>query len=539
MASEYDEFVQRVRDIGRLHAVEALLEWDQEVTMPRQGVEPRAEQLALVAGLAHERLTDPRLGELLDKAAADVDGLDEGGPGAALLRAGAPAPAAADGAVATNIRETRRLHLRAVRVPTELVKRIAECSALAKDAWGQARQASDFARFEPHLSRLIDLKRELAACLGAEPARAAAPSAAASGAGSAPPHEPYDALLDEYEPGARAAELEALFSALARRSAALLRRIMASPHQPDMSLLARDYPIRQQKALSRELARALGFDFGAGRADVSVHPFCTTIGGPRDVRVTTRYNRRHLQASMYGTLHEVGHALYEQGLPAEHALTPRGSAVSLGIHESQSRMWENLVGRGRPFLQAWYPRLQKLFPAALNGVPLEDFYAAVNHVAPSCIRIEADELTYNLHIALRFQIERDLIAGRLAARDVPQRWNERMTVLVGVTPPDDAQGCLQDIHWSMGAFGYFPTYTLGNLYAAQFFAAAARDLPDLHADLAAGRPEPLLDWLRARIHGHGQRYQAAELVKEVTGGPPSSEPFMDYLTAKFSEVYRL
>lgn len=351
--------------------------------------------------------------------------------------------------------------------------------------------------------------------------------------------EPYDALLDEYEPGARSDDLEKLLASLAQRSAALLRRIMASPHQPDASVLARDFPIRQQKTLSRQLARALSFDFAAGRADVSVHPFCTTIGGPRDVRVTTRYHRHHLPASMYGTLHEVGHALYEQGLPGEHALTPRGSAVSLGIHESQSRMWENLVGRGRPFLEAWYPRLQKLFPGALGTVSLGDFYAAVNHVTPSCIRIEADELTYNLHIVLRFQIERDLIGGRLAVRDLPQRWNELMTALVGVTPPDDAQGCLQDIHWSMGAIGYFPTYALGNLYAAQFFAAALRDLPDLQASLARGEVTALLEWLRAKIHCHGQRYRAGELVAEVTGRPLSIEPFMDYVSAKFGEIYEL
>ncbi len=374
--------------------------------------------------------------------------------------------------------------------------------------------------FAPFLEKLVDLKKQMAECVGYAA-------------------EPYDALLDEYEPGAKAADIESLFADLRERTVTLLKKIMDAPDQPDTSILSRHFPTAGQEALSRKMAEALNFDFDSGRADVSVHPFCTTVGAGGDVRITTRYDERFLPASLFGTMHEVGHALYEQGLSRDHANTPMGEAVSLGIHESQSRMWENLVGRSRAFWTYHWDAVSKVFPEALQGVSLDEFYRAINAVKPSLIRVEADELTYNLHIAMRFEIERGLFNGTLDPKDVPAAWNEAMSRMLGVTPPDDTAGCLQDIHWALGAFGYFPTYTLGNLYAAQFFEQAARDVPDLVERIAVNDHRPLLDWLRTHIHCHGQRYRAGELVELVTAKPLSIEPFMDNVTKKFSQVYLL
>jgi carboxypeptidase Taq len=498
MSDAYRELIDRVRDIHRLHAVEALLDWDQETYMPDRGIGPRAEGMSVIAGLAHEQLTCERMATLLDTVS----------------------DCAEDAVMATNIRETRRAYLRASRLPTSLVKTITETSTLAKDAWARARAADDFKQFAPPLSKLIDLKREVAERIGYDT-------------------EPYDALMDEFEPGATSATIAPLFDELAQRTSALLKQLQSASNPPDNSILHRHFPAAQQATLSRQLAEHLCFDFEAGRIDVSVHPFCTTIGGPSDVRITTRYHEDSLPSAMYGTLHETGHALYEQGLLAEHVFTPMGEAVSLGIHESQSRMWENFVGRSRPFLEHHYPAVQALFPEALGSTPLNEFYRAINAVAPSLIRIEADELTYNLHIVLRFQIERALIRGELQVQDVPAAWNDTMTTLVGVAPPNDADGCMQDIHWSMGAFGYFPTYALGNLYAAQFFEAAREALPDLESNIAANDHRPLVEWLRTHIHTHGQRYRASELVERISGAPLSIEPFMRYVTEKFSAVYGL
>ncbi|MHC4697382.1 MAG: carboxypeptidase M32, partial [Planctomycetota bacterium] len=316
-----------------------------------------------------------------------------------------------------------------------------------------------------------------------------------------------------------------------------LKRLESSPSKPNASILTRHFPRAQQEQLSRKMAECLNFDFTAGRADLSVHPFCVTVGGAGDVRITTRYMEDFLPGALFGTIHETGHALYEQGLLSEHMFTPMGEAVSLGLHESQSRLWENFVGRSRAFWTYQYEGVQGMFPEALGNVSVDEFYRAINTVEPSFIRVEADELTYNLHIVLRFELEQALISGRLAVDDVPAAWNEKMGELLGVTPESDKEGCLQDIHWSMGIFGYFPTYALGNLYAAQFFEQARKDIPDLLDRIAENDHKPLLDWLRTNIHQHGQRYRADELIKVVTGKPLSIEPFVIYVTEKFSTVY--
>ena len=495
----YTELVERVRDINRLKLVEALLDWDQETCMPPDGVEARADQIALISGVVHERITSNEIGALLE--AAEKDGVDPD-----------------DYVRVTNLRETQRLYERATKIPNRLVKDIAHTATRAKSAWARARAENDFGIFAPLLTRMVELKREVATHVGYEA-------------------EPYDALMDEFEPGATAAEVEAVFKELRGATVELLQRLQAAPNPPDSSILTRHYPRSAQEEFSGRLARALNFNFDAGRMDVSTHPFTTTIGGSADVRFTTRYQEDFLPSAIFGTLHEVGHALYEQGLPREHIFTPMGEHISLGIHESQSRMWENLVGRSRPFWEYHYPALRKLFATALSDVSLDGFYAAINTVSPSFIRVEADELTYNLHIVLRFELERAIISGKLAVADVPQAWNAKMQEVLGVTPPDDAQGCLQDVHWSMGIFGYFPTYALGNLYAAQFFAQARRDLPDLHDQIRANNHVPLLDWLRKNIHQQGQRYRAGELVEKVTGTPLTLKPFMTYVTDKSCEVY--
>jgi carboxypeptidase Taq len=460
-------------------------------------VSARADQIALLAGLAHDRLTAKEIGEALDDLSESTG----------------------DPACDANVREARRSYERAVKVPPDLVRQIARASSIAREAWEAARADNDFDTFAPHLATLVDLRRQTAHHIGFE-------------------DEPYDALLDEFEPGSKTRDIAAIFSELRAALVPLAQAIVESPTQPNTEILTRRYPVGAQKDFGTAIARDMGFDFESGRLDQSTHPF--TLGSyPGDVRLTTRYDERFLPMSVFGTMHEVGHGLYQQGLPADHVYTPLGSPVSLGIHESQSRMWENMVGRSRPFWEHYFPQAQRCFSEALSDVSLDDFVAAINSIQASCIRVEADEVTYNLHIILRFEIEREMIAGRLNVREIPDAWNAAMKNLLGATPPDNAQGCLQDIHWSMAAFGYFPTYTLGNLYAAQFYAAALKANPELPDRISKGDLATLLDWLRDNIHCHGQRYRARELTQLVSGKPLSVEPFMQYLRDKYTALYGL
>jgi carboxypeptidase Taq len=347
---------------------------------------------------------------------------------------------------------------------------------------------------------------------------------------------PYDALLDEYEPGATTPEITQVFTELRKDLVPLVGAILASGRRPRHELLEREYPVERQQAFGQEAAAAIGFDFEAGRLDRTTHPFCSGIG-PGDCRITTRYNPRHFNESFFGILHEAGHGIYEQGLDPEQFGTPGGSAASLGIHESQSRLWENQVGRSAAFWVHWFPRARQLFPEALRDVRGEEFVFAVNEVRPSFIRVEADEATYNLHILLRFELEQALVSGDLKPADVPGAWREKFHHSFQLTPPDDAQGCLQDIHWSMGGIGYFPTYTLGNLYAAQFMEQARQDLGDLEDDFGHGRYEPLKAWLNEKIHRRGQRDRANQLCRHVTGRPLTHQPLLRYLRAKYAPHY--
>lgn len=504
MEDAYDRLVERLRDIHALTSASAVLGWDQETFLPPRGVPARARQQAALAGLAHERLTDPALGGLL----------------AELAQRELPPPAAAV------VRETRRDHDRAVKVPRELVTELARAASLAQQAWADARRRSEWSLFAPHLETLVVLRRREAAAVGH--------------AG-----EPYNALLDEYEPGARVEELAELFSRLRAEVTPLLEAIAAASGPPRSDLLRQQFDLARQDQFGREVLADLGFDFTAGRLDTSAHPF-TTDAGPGDVRLTTHYDPCDLRVGLYATIHEAGHGLYEQGLPAEHEGTPLCQAVSLGIHESQSRLWENMVGRSRAFWIRYLPRLRELFPERLGGAGtagpgagVDDIYRAVNVVQPSLIRIEADEITYNLHIILRLELERALVAGEIGVGDLPALWNEKMRAYLGLTPPDDAHGVLQDIHWAFGLFGYFPTYTLGNIYAAQFHQQAAADLGDLPGLIARGEFRPLLDWLRRHIHARGRLLGAAELCREVTGTPLDIAPYVRYLRGKFDEIYAL
>lgn len=502
-ADAYAELVRRSKELGVLNSCAAVLGWDQHTYMPPKGAGLRGEQMAFLASLAHQKFTDPKVGELL----ATVEGSD-------LVRD-------PESDAAANVREWRRGYDRATKIPQSLVEELARVTTAAQQAWEQAKKKDDFATFRPHLERIVELKREEANAVGFK-------------------QHPYDALIEEYEPGTTVAELKDLFAGLTRDLVPLMRAIADSPRKPDRSVLQREFPVERQKVFAEAAAVAFGFDFAAGRLDTTAHPFCSGFG-PGDCRITTRYNPRFFSESFFGVLHETGHALYEQNLPAEHFGTPLGVACSFGIHESQSRLWENQVGRGRPFWDHFFPRLTQTFPGTLDGVTPEAWYFAINEVQPSLIRVEADEATYNLHIALRFELELALLGGDLAVADLPGAWNERFAALLGLAVPDDARGCLQDIHWSFGGIGYFPTYTLGNLYAAQFMAAAKRDLgpESVEEDFRRGQFGRLREWLTRNIHRHGQRYRAGELCRRATGSALTPKSFLAYLTEKYGPLYGL
>jgi carboxypeptidase Taq len=497
----YADLIARVKDCRLLESCGQLLGWDERTYMPRQGSRHRGEQMALLARLAHDMMTSPRIAELL----REVEGSDVIGD--------------ADSIEAANVREIRRAHDRAAKLPRELVEELARVTTQAQQVWDRARRDDDFAAFQPWLEKIVNLKRQEAQAVGYK-------------------EVPYDALLDEYEPGATTAEVTRVFTALRAELVPLVAAIQQSGQHVKTDILKREYPVDRQVIFGQSAAAAIGFDFSSGRLDVTTHPFCSTAG-PGDIRLTTRYNPRHFNEGFFGILHEAGHGIYEQGLPAEHFGTPCGSAASLGIHESQSRLWENQVGRGRIFWEHFFPRARQVFFNALDDVTLDDFVLAINDVRPSFIRIEADEATYNLHIILRFELEQSLVSGDLDPADVPVAWNDKFQQLFSLTPPSAAQGCLQDIHWSFGGIGYFPTYTLGNLYAAQFMDQARADLPDLDAAVRRGDFGELKTWLNDKIHRHGQRWRAAELCRRVTGRDLSPQPLLRYLREKFGRLYRL
>ena len=489
-----------LRETAILRSCSSLLGWDDQTYMPPKGAEHRSQQQSLLAGLVHARATAPQLGELLSEV--------EGTP----LVQDAISPAA------VNVREARRDYNMATKLPRRLVEELSRVCSLAQQAWVSARKQNRWSEFLPWLEQVVALKREEAQALS-------------GGKGL-----PYDALLDQYEPGLTAADVRRLFTPLRDALVPLIAEVRDSGRVPPREILTRNYPVDQQRELCLKAARQIGFDLDAGRLDETAHPFCSGIG-PGDIRLTTRFDPRHFPGAFFGTLHEAGHGIYEQGLDASAFGLGMGNTVSLGIHESQSRLWENFVGRGRPFWKWCFPLAQTAFPEALASVSLEDFYRAINDVQASFIRVEADEATYNLHILLRFELEEPLIDGRLSPRDVPAAWNETFTRSFGLTPPDDVQGCLQDIHWSFGGIGYFPTYTLGNMFAAQFFAAARKQISGLETQIANGEFVPLKTWLNEQIHRRGMLYSSQKLVQVVTGESLSHEPLVRHLREKYAEIY--
>jgi len=501
MSLEVNHFRDLLGEVFDLQAATAVLSWDQNTYMPPGGAEARAFQLSTLSRLAHERFTGEAFGEALEAAEQAT--------------AGSP-PESDEFCLA---KRTRREYDKRRRVPAEWVAEHARLTALAYQAWQDARKQSDFASFKPHLARIVALKQEYAGFF-------------------APYDHMYDPLLDDYEPGMKTVEVETVFRSLRPMQVELVRAIAESGRQVDDSVLHQEYAEEKQLQFGAEVIKDLGFDFERGRQDKSPHPF-TTGFGIGDVRITTRFQLRFFNDCFFSTLHEAGHAMYAQGVSPTLDRTPLIDGASLGIHESQSRMWENIVGRSLPFWRHYYGRLQAIFPTQLGNVPLEQFHRAVNKVHPTLIRTEADETTYNLHVMLRFELELALILGELAVDDLPGIWNEKMREYLGITPPDDAQGVLQDIHWSSGMIGYFSTYALGNLIACQLWEKIRQDIPDVEAQIERGSFGALLGWLREKIHRHGAKFEPMVLLKRAVGSGLDSAPYIRYLRDKYGAIYAL
>jgi carboxypeptidase Taq len=494
MSEALQAFYAIAHQVQDLTLVQQLLEWDQEVVMPLKGAAQRAHQLAAVATAIHEKLTDPRYGECI-ATLESVNDLDE--------------------TAKSDIREAKRAWSRAMKIPAPLVAARTEACSLAQSVWVQARPRNDFAGFLPHLEQVVRLTREVADAVGTA--------------------NRYDALLDDYDPGMDEAQLRILFRDLKAQLLPLLDAVKGASRKPDESILSCRVPREAQEAFCRRVIEDMGFDMEAGRLDVSAHPF--TNGSMRDVRLTTRYLEDYLPCALFGAIHEAGHGLYEQGLDPDRFRNPAGGFCSMGIHESQSRFWENLIARSRPFWDRYFSVLQRACPGSFDDISVETFFAAVNTVKPSLIRLEADEVTYNLHIMLRFELESDLIAGRIEARHLPGLWNARMKEYLGLEPPEDRVGVMQDIHWAGGLIGYFPSYALGNLYGAQFLERMREDLPDLDDRLSKGDLRCVKAWLNQNIHLRGRRWQAPELCQHVTGKSLSIDPLMRHLRSRCAAVY--
>ncbi len=497
----YDDLVAHAREVAMLNSVASLLAWDERTMMPVQAGPYRAEQMAYLSGAVHQLQTDPRVGEWLDALAESPLGQDAHRDTAAVIR------------------WLDWQYRRQTRLPRSLVEALARQCVIGQQTWARARAADDFAALAPVLQKIVRLSRQKADALGYE-------------------RSPYDALLEEYEPYERMDHVATVLRDLADELRPMVQAIARSDREAPVHLLEQAFPASVHESFGKEVAKRIGFDFQRGRLDATDHPFCTDVG-PHDVRITTRYKQRHFTSSLFSILHEAGHGIYEQGLPAEAYGLPIGDAISLGIHESQSRMWENLVGRSWPFWEHFYPLAKKAYAPVLDDIPLDDFYFAVNDVRPSLIRVDADEVTYNLHILIRFELEIALVEDQLRVVDLPDAWNEQYRRSLGIDPPSSADGVLQDIHWSAGLIGYFPTYALGNLYAAQLFEAADRELGGLDESFRQGRFDSLRQWLQERLYRHGRRFTAAEIVQQTTGRSLSHEPLVRYLRQKFGRLFAL
>lgn len=505
MATNTSEHLQELKailaEITDLNRAAALLEWDQETNMPPGGVNARAQQLSTLLSLSHRRLASEQVAGLLDRLEDELKDRPYDSDDASLHRV------------------TRRDHDEAVRLPADLVAEIARAGTVARPAWGRARREDKFDVFAPFLEKNVELNRRVADALGYE-------------------DHPYDALINRTEPGMTTRQLEAIFAELKRAIVPLVADIARHADAIDDSVLYRGFDTDLQLSYSVEVVRRLGYDLDKGRQDISTHPFSTTFG-PGDARITTRVMRDFFNACLFGSIHEAGHAMYNQGFGDNLDRTPLWGASSPGVHESQSRMWENIVGRGLPFWQHFYPSLQALFPEPLRGVDAEGFYRAVNRSYPSFIRVEADEVTYNLHILLRFELETQLLDGTLKVRDLPEAWNARFKSYLGLNVPNNREGVLQDIHWSYVSFGVFPGYTIGNLFGAQLMEKIRIDIPEIDDQFARGEFSNLLRWLRRHVHSHGRKFTPNELIERATGRPFGAAAWIAYVQKKFGALYGL
>ena len=497
---EYLELKQRLGAIHDLRMANELLSWDQVVMMPAGGAGSRAEQMATLETIAHERFISPEVGQLLDRLRA----FEEGEP--------------RDSDAACLIRQTRIDYEKSRKVPTELSAEMTRVSSLSRNAWAEARAKSDFSMFEPHLVQMLDLKKRYVDLFQ-------------------PAGDPYDVVLDDYERAMPTSEVAAIFAELKAAIVPLIAAIADRRDRASDAPLHGRFPKDAQREFCLSIVRKFGFTDEQWRLDPTTHPFATNTG-LGDIRITTRYYEDFLAPSLFGTMHECGHGLYEHGVSSSLERTPICQGASLGLHESQSRLWENIVGRSRPFWRCFYPQLQAAFPGQFRDVDLETFYRAVNTVQPGFIRVEADELTYGLHVILRFELERDMLAGRVQVKDLPKVWNDRMREYLGVDVPNDAKGVLQDVHWSLGLFGYFPTYALGNIISAQIWERALAEMPDLPAQFERGEFSALREWLRTHLHCHGRKFTPKETLEKVTGSKTIDVgPFVAYARGKFGEIY--
>lgn len=496
--SPYQQYVAQMRQLADVEHAIAVLHWDKEVNLPSKGARFRGQQIATLAGIAHELFTKPELGHLMEQLINKSSDLDEGQK--------------------RNVSRSLRDLERTRRLDHDFIIRRSQAVSAAYHAWIGARKANDFSVFADPLVTLVDIKREEAEKVGYQ-------------------HHPYDALLDEFEPDMTSGQLDTLFVDVRAQLVDFVRKIRQQP-EPNDAFLHRHFPKQQQWKYGLELLRKIGYDFEAGRQDLSEHPFTTNFS-PEDVRLTTRLDENNFATMTWSCLHEAGHGMYEQGLPSEHYGLPLGKFVSLGIHESQSRLWENNVGRSLPFWEAEYPGLQALFPEQLGDVSVVDFFRSINKITPSLIRVESDELHYHFHVLIRYELEKELLEGNLEVANLPTAWNDKYRAYLDVDVPDDRQGVLQDIHWAHGSLGYFPTYSLGSFYAAQFYHQATVDVPHLEQSIQKGDTQPLLQWLRENIHQHGQFYTANELCKKITGSELNFTYFMTYAEKKYNQIYNL
>lgn len=500
---DYQKLYELSKHARILQGIVAILDWDQETYMPSNSAGIRSEQLETMAGIIHREKTSRKFANALSKL-VDVS------TGKMKTKSLSPQQNAA-------VREWRRDYIHDTALPSKFVEEFAKVSSQAIIAWRSAKKDNSFQQFAPYLDRIVQLNRKKAELLGYQ-------------------DHPYDALLDQYEPDVKTKEVDTLFSKLRSQLTPLIKKMAQQPVEDQFLYGIWDHA--KQMAFSHKLLDAMEYDSTRGRVDFSTHPF-SSASHPTDSRITTRIHPESLMSNIFAILHEAGHALYEMGLPQNQYGTPLGDARSLGVHESQSRWWETRIGLSKPFWQYFLPLLKSTFTNQLDHVSLDTFYRAINKVEPSLIRIEADEVTYPLHVILRFELEKGLIEGSLNVRDVPEAWNAKMEEYLGLTPKTNAEGCLQDIHWSMGAFGYFPTYTLGNLYAAQLFEAFAKDHPDWEKQVALGQLGFIKQWLHDKVYQHGKRYATPELLKQATGKEFSADPYLHYLKKKYSSLYKI